>query len=525
MKKLLLILLIFLMAYATGAGKMEKRTGRKEFTSATYQQTLDNSFLKIFKANRMTDFSKKSLEDTDILREKIKARTSESRGQNFLSKTNSTVYPLTVELEYLYDESSINTFTYNEAGMVIVDLFEVFISGEPDVSYKTLYTYDNNGNIITEIYQYEEDGSWINEERYTYTYDNTGRIQSEIYEEFYDGAWETYWKDIYTWENGKLVEITELFWDGIDWYEDYKSSATYDDDGNLMRVVFSVYEDESWFTQEMMTWTYDENGNELTVVMETYDLTGALTSGMGETMTYDNDNNLITIHVEIFTGAAWISYYRVLMTYTEDGDILTETEEIYDEDTGDWQDMGTTSYDYTYDARGNLTELVEADAYEDYITYVKEIYTYDDNNNCYQAECYESWDDENWADYEASLWLPYKDGADEIIHYAHKIIVNYSGATSIDHDTKVPEKIVLNQNYPNPFNPATTISFSLPAKLDVKLTIYNGLGQKVDEIINSTLTAGVYSYSYDGTALNSGMYFYKLQTGDSQFVKKMVLIK
>ncbi len=525
MKKLLLVLLIFLMAYAGAAGKMEKRNGRNDFQRAIYKQNLGNDFLRVFKNNRLNGHSKKSLEDTALLRERINARILKNSGPIFLSKINSTVYPLTVELEYLYDESAVNTFTYNEAGMVIEDLFETFISGEQDVSYKALYTYDNNGNILTEIYQYEEDGTWINEERYTYTYDNTGRIETEIYEEFYDGAWEKYWKDIYTWEDGKLVEISELVWDGSDWYEDYKSSATYDNDGNLLQVIFFVYEDESWLTQEMMSWTYDEYGNELTVLMESFDETGALQSGMRETMTYDSNNNVITTLIELFAGDAWISYFRILYTYADNGGVLTETEEIYNEDTGDWQSTWVTSYNYTYDARGNLTELVEAETYDGNVTYLKEIYTYDNNNNCYQAECYESWDDDTWEDSEASLWLPYNNGADEIIHYAHKIIVNYSDATSIDHGTKVPEKIMLSQNYPNPFNPATTISFTLPVKSNVKLTVFNGLGQKVDEIVNSKLTAGLYSYNFDATGLNSGIYFYKLQTDDNQIVKKMVLIK
>ena len=61
----------------------------------------------------------------------------------------------------------------------------------------------------------------------------------------------------------------------------------------------------------------------------------------------------------------------------------------------------------------------------------------------------------------------------------------------------IPDKYSLDQNYPNPFNPSTTINFALPEAAEVTLTIYNTLGQKVAELVNSKLEAGNYSYEWN----------------------------
>jgi flagellar hook assembly protein FlgD len=89
----------------------------------------------------------------------------------------------------------------------------------------------------------------------------------------------------------------------------------------------------------------------------------------------------------------------------------------------------------------------------------------------------------------------------------------------------MPTEYALEQNYPNPFNPSTTIKFSLPQASDVKLTIYNALGQKVAELVNSTLGAGSHSFEWNASNVASGMYFYELNTSNFSSVKKMMLLK
>jgi hypothetical protein len=90
----------------------------------------------------------------------------------------------------------------------------------------------------------------------------------------------------------------------------------------------------------------------------------------------------------------------------------------------------------------------------------------------------------------------------------------------------IPTVYALEQNYPNPFNPSTVIEFSLPEDVsNVKLTIYNALGEKVAELVNSSLTAGRYQYSWNASNVATGMYIYELRTDKFVSVKKMMLLK
>jgi M6 family metalloprotease-like protein len=90
----------------------------------------------------------------------------------------------------------------------------------------------------------------------------------------------------------------------------------------------------------------------------------------------------------------------------------------------------------------------------------------------------------------------------------------------------IPEKFELLQNYPNPFNPSTVIEFSLPEDVsNVKLSIYNALGEKVAELVNSSLTAGKYQYQWNASNVATGMYIYELRTDKFVSVKKMMLIR
>jgi hypothetical protein len=90
----------------------------------------------------------------------------------------------------------------------------------------------------------------------------------------------------------------------------------------------------------------------------------------------------------------------------------------------------------------------------------------------------------------------------------------------------IPAEYALEQNYPNPFNPSTTIEFSLPENVNsVKLSIYNVLGEKVAELVNTALVAGRYSYQWNASNIATGMYIYELRTDKFVSVKKMVLMK
>ena len=89
----------------------------------------------------------------------------------------------------------------------------------------------------------------------------------------------------------------------------------------------------------------------------------------------------------------------------------------------------------------------------------------------------------------------------------------------------LPAEYSLSQNYPNPFNPATTIQYSIPESGNVKLKIYNSLGEEVVTLVNDYKEAGTHEVNFDASKLNSGIYYYKIQLNNFSEAKKMMLLK
>jgi hypothetical protein len=92
-------------------------------------------------------------------------------------------------------------------------------------------------------------------------------------------------------------------------------------------------------------------------------------------------------------------------------------------------------------------------------------------------------------------------------------------------DGSAPSSYELSQNYPNPFNPNTTIGFAISKSGFVTLTVYNTLGQEVATVVRGEMAAGCYNASFDASSLSSGMYMYRLNSGDYTSVRKMMLLK
>jgi murein DD-endopeptidase MepM/ murein hydrolase activator NlpD/photosystem II stability/assembly factor-like uncharacterized protein len=98
--------------------------------------------------------------------------------------------------------------------------------------------------------------------------------------------------------------------------------------------------------------------------------------------------------------------------------------------------------------------------------------------------------------------------------------------THVQHASEtVPSSFLLSQNYPNPFNPSTTIEFALPKSAYVMLRVYDVLGRQVAQLVNEKLSPGTYTRQWDARDLASGVYFYRLSTGDFVQTKKLLLLR
>jgi len=117
--------------------------------------------------------------------------------------------------------------------------------------------------------------------------------------------------------------------------------------------------------------------------------------------------------------------------------------------------------------------------------------------------------------------------------YYYKIGVLDGSTEKFSEELKVvlpPKPLTLYQNYPNPFNPSTRIAFFLPEAGIVRLNIYDTSGRVVKRLVNETRDAGRYVVEWDGRneagrKVNSGIYFYRLDTGKKSITKKLVMIR
>jgi Family of unknown function (DUF5689)/Secretion system C-terminal sorting domain len=89
----------------------------------------------------------------------------------------------------------------------------------------------------------------------------------------------------------------------------------------------------------------------------------------------------------------------------------------------------------------------------------------------------------------------------------------------------IPKDFYLSQNYPNPFNPTTTIEFGLPKESQVRVEVFNVLGQRVALLVDGAMKAGNHRVAFNGGRFASGMYFYVMRAGDRVFKQKMLMIK
>jgi predicted GH43/DUF377 family glycosyl hydrolase len=102
-----------------------------------------------------------------------------------------------------------------------------------------------------------------------------------------------------------------------------------------------------------------------------------------------------------------------------------------------------------------------------------------------------------------------------------------SNSTGIydDFSSKSPGKFMLMQNHPNPFNPTTAIEFTLPKTEFVELKIFNIIGKEVAIMVSNKLNQGNHTYQFEGKNLASGVYYYRIEAGEFQDVKKMILLR
>ena len=126
--------------------------------------------------------------------------------------------------------------------------------------------------------------------------------------------------------------------------------------------------------------------------------------------------------------------------------------------------------------------------------------------------------------------LTSESGKDYILESSGEITIPSAERFTLELMAVVPETFTLHQNFPNPFNPITTLSYDLPKDSDVRLAIFDMLGNEVATLVSTSQQAGFKSVQWDATdsmgrPVSAGVYLYQIEAGDFVQTRKMVLLK
>jgi hypothetical protein len=137
--------------------------------------------------------------------------------------------------------------------------------------------------------------------------------------------------------------------------------------------------------------------------------------------------------------------------------------------------------------------------------------------------------DLNWFPTKKSEWLAQRSAEYNNIGNA---LNDGNLITAAEEPLSMPVDFRLQQNYPNPFNQSTIIHYQIPEiddissiKVNVTFKIYDVLGKEIKKLIDEQKSPGKYELIFDGKGLTSGIYFYRLISGDYSITKKMILLK
>jgi hypothetical protein len=396
-----------------------------------------------------------------------------------------------------------------------------------DSTTRQTFTYDQSGNCLTEYIDtlFVEYGVWLNSQRITNTYDSSGNQLTKLYEQYYPQTdiWEAMYRYTYTYDqyNNLRLRLYEL-WSGIKWENNYKHSYTYDNSNNLILILEEDWLFNSWVAYSRDSLTYDNSGNQL-VELIVICKDNVWRNDNRTTNTYDLSSNCLTKLWEIWSvkNSKWFNYFLDFYTYDSLGNYLTDLNQHWSNSA--WEDMNRWTYSYD-NANKKYTILYEAKENNNWSVGQKQVYTYDNNRNIIRAESY-YWRNELWIHAATYHKIYFNHNQEYLIFDAAIVTIDYATFTDVAKENIKVLSFNLRQNYPNPFNPNTIISYALPSASNIKLTVYNNLGQTVKTLENGFKNAGNYSVNFTASNLPSGIYFYKLEAGQFSQVKKMMVLK
>lgn len=398
---------------------------------------------------------------------------------------------------------------------------QYFSGGTLADGYRTYYAYNDQGNtFIMLMKQYNSTSqTWENYEKADLAYNSVNLIS-----DFIILSWDSSLQD---WQKNtkihrsyssaeKITEELYSIWDGTDWINDERISITYDSLSRMSSVTYQYWQAESysWINYYQLLIGYNADGTEYYEVYQVWFLGEWYPMEQYVEYKHNSFGRVDSTFSQYSNGYYWVNSDFAAYEYEQDTLLRKIEYENWNDVTG-WILTSRDLYSYTTDASPSDTAMISEILTQNWSGSWSDsyhwLYTYDGNQNILQ-EIYETKDTGSWL----RVYI-------EEYHYT--LTRPTEVPTPIEKLVSLPRQTKLYQNYPNPFNPSTIIEYELNRPLDVKLEVFDIAGRLVRTLVFTKQPIGRHSVSFNANGLASGVYFYRLQAGESIQVRKMVLVR
>ncbi len=509
----------------------------EECGAIVYKKLLIILFLTVFVLVGTSDVFSQQQQNSILLGEKYSKEYCENRLQKseneffqkfIANRILNKKFDITADvLDSVFVTNSDGSFLNHKFTYDLVENRVTQISTKKDSSgwenvTRESFIYNSNSSLKSATTETWDGTDWVNNSRYSYTRNDSNKILLYLYEIWKDAKWTNQSKYTNTYSSeGKLYLSSK--WDGTNWIDNSRGTTTYDENGNKVSYLSERWDDSNWVGYWREYYSYNANANmdSLTYQFWNVDKWGVPSL---YTMAYDTNGNEILRLLYHKNDSSWAISTRDTSIYNSDGNKISQIKEQWQDNASIW--LKLTKNTYTYDSNGNIIlHLIETGQNTGHWNNWN-LLTYTYNTEGYIISYLnKKWNDASW---ELNTWgyLRLDDPLErEFSFRGPKIELSYKTITDIEEDRQIALNFKLLQNYPNPFNPTTTISYVLSNSGFVQLKLYDMLGSEVAVLVNKEQLPGNYKVEFNAPNLSSGIYFYKLQSGNFSMTKKLILLK
>ena len=409
------------------------------------------------------------------------------------------------QVSLYFGQNQINIPNNPQSSLWLLDsyTFQKWVSStwQNDSNHVLIY---NQNNLVSERRIKDWISSqWMDDCRYLYDYDQSLRINMQTFQVYFSNTWIDSIKKKYDYNSQGLVStITTYRWNNSVWENWELMTSTYGNN-QILQDVYQNWNDSTWENSNRTFYEYYTNSIHVTFDLWLF---GVWINLLRIVINYDLNGFISELKIQLWIPfVGWENLTRTLFIWDNHFNIIEGLTQNWDFDNSTWINYSrvTTIYNSYNLPKIDLTELWTANS--DWVNDFMSSHIYDGFLNRKET-IGQQWTGNNWLNIEREAYT-------------------YTDVSPVENENIYTDDFKLIGNYPNPFNPTTTIKLFVPELSNVRLKIYNSIGEEVAVLINEELSSGTYDIVWDAKGFNSGVYFYQLSTNKYIETKKMILLK